>query len=195
MNLFEAKKLLEKNGCKLIKEDADTGLTDYTPADVLSKLYDRIYRHWLDADLDYSDIASAFHTGWEGTTDWQEFRSRYDEDYGGHVMHLEAIFFPFDERKVAEIIDSCIRCAAKERLFYDRLEYLKEIFDMFPSAFMDIDKDGRLVLDYHGRQYDLEIAYDVRDSFMLLLLAKDMKKNDEYDEWVKACESSLLKKD
>lgn len=115
--------------------------------------------------------------------------------YYGHVMHLEAIFFPFDERKVVEIIDSCIRCAAKEPLFYDRLEYLKEIFDMFPSAFMDIDKDGRLVLDYHGRQYDLEIAYDIRDSFRLLLLAKDMKKNDEYDEWVKACESSLLKKD
>ena len=93
MNLFEAKKLLEKNGCKLIKEDADTGLTDYTPADILSKLFDGIYRHWLDADLDYSDIASAFHTGWEGTTDWQEFRSRYDEDYDGKDLeYLEIVF-------------------------------------------------------------------------------------------------------
>lgn len=113
--------------------------------------------------------------------------------YYGHVLHLEAIFFPFDEREVAEIVDSCIRCAVKEPLFYDRLEYLKEIFDMFPSAFMDIDKDGRLVLDYRGRQYDLETAYDVRDSFSLLLLVKDMKKNDEYDECVKEWASTCLK--
>jgi len=116
----------------------------------------------------------------EAKLDYDEFHS-ITLEYFGHTMHLEAIFFPFDERHVAEIVDSCIRCASKEQLFYDRLEYLKEIFDRFPSAFMDIDKDGRLVLDYHGRQYDLETVYDVRDSLRLLLLAKDMRANDEYD--------------
>ena len=93
MNIFEAKQLLKKCGYRLVKENTDIGLTDYTPGDVLSELYTGIYRHWLDADLDYSDIESAFQAGWEGTTDWQEFRSCYDEDYGGKDLeYLEIVF-------------------------------------------------------------------------------------------------------
>lgn len=95
MKLDEAKQLLKKNGYRLsfIKEGADTGLSNYTQDDILSKLYSRVYRHWLDAELDYLDIESAFVAGWRGTTDWQEFRSRYGEDYDGKDLgYLEIIF-------------------------------------------------------------------------------------------------------
>lgn len=93
MDLNEAKQLLKKHGYRLIKEGADTGLSDYTQGDILSKLYTKIYRHWADAALAYLDIVSAFTAGWERTTDWQEFRSRYDEDYDEKDLgYLEIVF-------------------------------------------------------------------------------------------------------
>ena len=93
MNLFEAKQLLKKCGYRLIKEETDIGLTNHTPADILSKLFTGIYHHWADADLSYSDIESAFRAGWEGKTDWQEFRSYYDEDYDGKDLDYLNIVF------------------------------------------------------------------------------------------------------
>lgn len=98
MKLDEAKQLLKKHGYKLIKEGADSGFTEYTQGDILSKLYTRIYRHWADAALAYLDIVSAFTAGWERTTDWQEFRSHYDQKYDEKDLDYLSIVF-FDGRK------------------------------------------------------------------------------------------------
>ena len=93
MNLNEAKQLLKKQGYKLIKEGKEIGLNDYTPGDIMELLYNRIYRYWADADLSFSDIESAFRAGWEGKTSWQEFRSYYEENYGGKDLDYLGIIF------------------------------------------------------------------------------------------------------
>ena len=115
--------------------------------------------------------------------------------YHGKRYNLECIFDPLPEHAVVETLDQLLTTADKEPLIYTLASMMHPIFDQFDGAYLDVDKDGHVVLTYNGRNYDMETTYNVLDRpYDMRLLAIDMKKNDEYDRWLADCNSSPFRK-
>ena len=91
LKVRRALNILKENGY-IVKEGA-IGLTDWTPGDIFTELYNKIYKHWLDADIDFFDLQDMFQAGFENNGDWQNYRKNYANEYNGKELdYLEIAY-------------------------------------------------------------------------------------------------------